>query len=71
MRGIAANAVAPSPSGSTGSSRQPRICAPSTRAYFSRTVTARVSSAVPVADRKISPVAYAPAGGSGKSTTAR
>jgi len=72
MRGIAASAVAPNPSGRTGTSRQPTMRAPSTRAYFSSTVTARASSAgVALAGRKNRPVAYWPAGGSAKSTTAR
>ena len=66
--GIVARAVAPSRSGATGTSRQPRTVRPSSAAIVSIRETASVVSS---AGRKAMPTAYAPASGSSKSVTSR
>lgn len=66
--GIVERAVAPSSSGATGTSRQPRTVRPSSAAIVSIRETA---SSVPSLGRKAMPTAYAPAAGSSNPATSR
>ena len=66
--GITSRALAPGTSASIGTSRQPRTVKPSsTNTFSASTIVASTSSG----GRNAIPVAYSPAGGRSKSTTAR
>src|SRR3954451_16627609 len=70
--GMTARAVGPTsaPSGSTGSSRQPRTVRPSSAARQA-TCPTRAARSASSTGRNATPTAYSPTGGSSKSTSAR